>query len=91
MPKTKSPVESAQAKVPEGWTVDHAEPAQVASASGVGKSASVTVVIKPAEYRAWRRSPNGDTLVEKTGDSEEHLLAQIEAWEASQHPAEQHS
>jgi hypothetical protein len=75
--------QSAVDGVAEGWRVDHAQAAQA-----IQTSDGMVVGVKPAEYRAWKRSPNGDTLIEVTGDSSEQLAARIEDWEASQNPAE---
>ena len=82
------PLQETQAlvdAVSEGWKVDHAEPAQVVDTSG-GRSAVATMVIKPGEYRGWKRHPGGTGLVEQTGDTPEQLAARIQAWEASQLP-----
>jgi hypothetical protein len=80
------PVAEAQSAVDgvaEGWRVDHAQAAQIATTEG-----GAVVSVRPAEYRAWKRSPAGDTLIEVTGDSQEQLAARIEGWEASQNPTE---
>jgi hypothetical protein len=69
--------------VAEGWRVDHAQAAQIATTEG-----GAVVSVRPAEYRAWKRSPAGDTLVEATGDSPEQLAARIADWERSQNPSE---
>lgn len=77
------PTKEAQAavdKVADGWRVDHAQAAQAISTD------AGTVLVKPAEYRAYKR---GDTsLIEASGDSPEQLAARIEDWEKSQFPTE---
>jgi hypothetical protein len=77
--ETQSTVDGAA----EGWKVDHAQEAQTTQTAD-----GLVVGVKPAEYRAWKRSQANNQLVEITGTSPDDLAARIADWEATQRPAE---
>jgi hypothetical protein len=89
MAKTDDPLAAAQKAVDQtaqGWRVDRAqEPTAQTSTSAHG----MIITARPGEYSAWKRNPNGNTLVEMIGDTLDQLTLRIADWERSQHPAEQ--